>query len=55
MPFVGELALDHHLGGDAGVVGAGQPERVVAAHAVPADGDIDLGVLEHVAHVERRR
>ena len=22
-----ELALDHHLGGDAGVVGAGDPER----------------------------
>ncbi len=26
--FGGELALDHHLGGDAGVVGAGDPERV---------------------------
>ena len=27
----GELALHHHLGGDAGVVGAGQPQGVVAA------------------------
>ena len=51
--FFGELALDHHLGGDAGVVGAGEPEGVVAEHAMPADGDVDLGVLEHVADVER--
>ena len=42
-------------GGDAGVVGARQPQRDVAAHAVPADGDVDFGVLQHVAHVERRR
>ena len=50
--FFGELAFDDHLGGDAGVVGAGEPEGDVAAHAVPADGDVDLGVLQHVAHVE---
>ena len=53
MPSRGELALDDHLGGDAGVIGAGEPERGVAAHAMPADGDVDLGVLQHVAHVER--
>ncbi len=51
----GELALHHHLGGDAGVVGAGQPQRVVAEHAMPADGDVDLGVLQHVTDVQRRR
>ena len=51
--FLFELALHHHLGGDAGVIGARQPQRVVAAHAMPADRDIDVGVLEHVAHVER--
>ena len=50
--FGGELLCDHHFGGDAGVVGAGKPEGGVAAHAVPADGDVDFGVLEHVAHVE---
>ncbi len=50
--FLFELAGDHHLGGDAGVIGAGEPEGVVAEHAMPADGDIDLGVLEHVADVE---
>ena len=50
--FLFELAVDHHLGGDAGVIGAGEPEGVVAEHAVPADGDVDLGMLEHVADVE---
>ncbi len=49
----GEFALDDHLGGDAGVVSAGEPQGIVAAHAMPADDCIDLGVLEHVAHVER--
>ena len=29
--FLGELALDHHLRGDAGVVGAGKPEGAAAA------------------------
>jgi hypothetical protein len=48
-----ELALDYHLRGDAGVVGAGQPERIVAAHAMPADSDIDFGVLQHVADMQR--
>ena len=38
--FGGELALDQHLGGDAGVVGAGDPDGGVAAHAVPADEDV---------------
>ena len=50
--FLFELAGDHHLGGDAGVIGAGEPEGVVAEHAMPADGDVDLGVLQHVADVE---
>ena len=48
----GQFAFDDHLGGDAGVVGARQPERVLAQHAVPADGDIDFGVLQHVTDVE---
>ena len=51
--FLGELALDHDLGGDAGVIGARQPQRVLAEHAVPAHLRVDDGVLEHVAHVER--
>ena len=39
--FLFELAIDHHLGGDAGVIGARHPQRVVAEHAVPADGHVD--------------
>jgi hypothetical protein len=50
--FGGELALDHHLRGDAGVVGAGDPERGFAQHAVPAGEDVHLGLVEHVAHVQ---
>ena len=34
------------------MVGARQPQRVVAAHAVPAHGDVDFGVLQHVADVQ---
>ena len=48
----GELALHHQLGGDAGVVGARQPQRAQPLHALPADDDVDLGVLQHVAHVQ---
>ena len=48
----GLFAFHHHLGGDAGVIGAGQPQRVIAAHAVPAHGDVDFGVLQHVADVQ---
>ena len=50
--FGDDLFLDHHLGGDAGVVGAREPEGLVAEHAVPADEDVHLGLVEHVAHVE---
>ncbi len=50
--FLRQLALHHKLRGDAGMVHAGEPERVVAAHAVPADQHVDLRVLEHVADVD---
>ncbi len=50
--LLGQLALDHVLGGDAGVVGAGHPERVVALHALPADEDVLERVVQRVAHVQ---
>ena len=53
--FLGELALDHHLRGDAGVVGAGNPEGAAAAHAAPAGEDVHLRLVEHVAHVQAAR
>ena len=48
-----ELALDHHLGGDAGMVGARLPEHVLAAHALEAAEHVLQRVVERVAHVQR--
>ena len=48
----GEQAFDHHLGGDAGVVSAGLPERVPPLHAAPADEGVLKGEREGVAHVQ---
>jgi hypothetical protein len=48
----GELAFDEHLGGNAGVIGSGNPEGLPAEHALPAHDDVGLSLLEHVAHVE---
>ena len=51
--LLGELALDHHLRGDAGVIETGLPEHVAAAHAHLTDEDVLKRVVEGVAHVER--
>ncbi len=51
--FRAELALDHHLRGDAGVIRARLPQRGVAAHAVPAREGVHERVLECMAHVQR--
>ena len=48
----GQLALHHNLGGDAGVVGAGNPAGVVALHAVVAGQAVHDGLVEGVAHVQ---
>jgi len=48
-----ELALDDDLGGDAGVVGARLPQRVVAAHAVVARERVHDRLVEAVPHVQR--
>src|SRR5690348_3596726 len=48
-----ELALDHDLRRDAGVVGADHPVGVEAAHAVVANERIHERLLERVAHVQR--
>ena len=47
-----ELALDDHLGGDAGMVGARLPQRVVALHAVIAGERVHERVLERMPHVQ---
>jgi hypothetical protein len=48
-----QVALDDHLRGDAGVIGAGHPHRVVRAHAPPADQQILDGDEERMPEVER--
>ena len=47
-----QLAFDHHLRRDTGVVGAGLPQRVGALHALPARQRIHDRVLEGVPHVQ---
>ena len=46
---------DLGLGGDGGVVGAGQPQGRVALHALPADEDVLQGLVPGVAHVQLAR
>ncbi len=50
--LLGQLALDHHLRGDAGVIGSGQPQSETATHAPPAGQNIHLRLVKHVAHVQ---
>ena len=48
------LHLSHHLGlgGDGGVVGAGQPQGGVALHPLEADEDVLPGAVHGMAHVQ---
>jgi len=48
-----QLAFDHGLRGDAGVVGAGLPQHVLAAHALEAAQDVLQGIVERMAHVQQ--
>ena len=48
----GQLALDYHLGGDTGVVGARLPQGVAALHAAEANQRIHDGVVEAMTHVQ---
>ena len=48
-----QLPLDHHLGGDPGMVHADHPERVLALHPGVADEDVLQRVVERVADMER--
>src|SRR5690349_24903186 len=48
-----QLALDHHLRGDAGVIDARQPADVEAAHSLVAREHVLHGGGERVAEVQR--
>ena len=50
-----QLALDHHLGSDAGVIRPGQPEGRLAPHALEPDQHVLQGVVQGVADVQRAR
>ncbi len=50
-----QLALDHHLGGDARVVGARQPQHGLALHAVIAGKDVLQRVVQGVADMQAAR
>ncbi len=50
--FGGDFTLHHHLGGDAGVVGACLPQGVFTLHALIADHGIHDGLLEGVTHMQ---
>ena len=47
-----QTAFHQHLGGDAGVVGAGLPERALPLHPCPADEDVHQGVLKGMTHMQ---
>ena len=47
-----ELALDDHLRGDAGVIGARLPQHVLALHAVIAHENILQRIVERMAHMQ---
>ncbi len=50
-----QLPLHHHLGRDAGMIGAGLPQHVAAAHPLEAAEDVLQGVVERMPHVQRAR
>ena len=48
-----QLALDHHLRGDTGMVHARLPQHVLAAHALEAHQYVLQRIVERVAHMQR--
>ena len=50
-----ELLFHDVLRGDAGMVGARQPERFIPGHTAPADEHVLHGVVEAMPHVQHRR
>src|SRR3546814_5292169 len=48
-----ELALDDHLRRDAGMIGADDPQSILAAQALVADEHVLQRVVERMADVER--
>ncbi len=51
--LIHQVLHNHSLRGDSRMVGARQIQGVVPPHPEPASQNIDLGVLQHVANVQR--
>ena len=54
-PLLGQEPLDHVLGGDSRMVGAGEPERAAAPHPLEPDQHVLHRVVEAVSRVQLRR
>src|SRR6185437_5313173 len=52
LAFAGKLPLDHHLSSNSSVICPRQPKCHEATHAMPANHDIHLRLIEHVAHMQ---
>ena len=50
-----KLTLDHHLGGDTGMIGAWLPQGIVAFHAMVAGQGIHYRVVKTVPHMQATR
>jgi hypothetical protein len=55
LAFRRQILLDDILGGDAGVIGAGDPQYVVPVHALPAGQNVLQRDVERVTHVQGAR
>ena len=53
--LLAQLPLHHRLGGDAGVIGAGQPKYLMPRLPRPPGEDILQGIVEHVTEGEHTR
>ena len=52
-PLAGEVALDDHLRGDPGMVGADHPQSILAEHPLATGENVLKRIVERVADVER--
>ena len=53
--LLGQLAFDHHLRGDAGMIGARLPKHAFAAHALETDENILQRIVERMADMQGAR
>ena len=53
--FLAQILFHLDLGGDTGMVGAGQPQRGIAPHALVTDQNILRRFIQRVSHVQLSR